>query len=212
MGRHESRSPGGVMRLTFLATATRINRGAAPPGPRPTPSSACRGCRKPCLSERKSESRGTRADQHYAWVRVPHRLEPALPLCSRRLRDGRIGRVEVHLPEVVVPSELQNDRRHDDYRYRIRRDLVAPDHNVHRERYQAGLPGDAHHDVEHIAREIRVRPERRVFPHHLVADGTPEGDARNPGSPGTPGLPASPCRGWDPRSPTAARACRSLSA
>src|ERR1039457_6110803 len=25
-----------------------------------------------------------------------------------------------------------------------------------------------------VMREIRVRPERRVFPHHLVADGTPE--------------------------------------
>src|ERR1022692_4320685 len=34
-----------------------------PPGPRPTPSSACRGCRKPWLFERKSGSRGTRADQ-----------------------------------------------------------------------------------------------------------------------------------------------------
>src|ERR1039457_3673965 len=180
MGRHESRSPGGVMRLTFLATATRINRGAVPPGPRPTPSSACRGCRKPCLSERKSESRGTRADQHYAWVRAPHRLEPALTLCSRRLRDGRIGRVEVHLPKVVVPGELQDDRRHDDYRYRIRRDLVTADHDVHRERDQAGLPDDAHYDVEHIAQEIRVRFKRGIFLHHLVADGTPEAPRPHP--------------------------------
>src|SRR5208337_2784223 len=82
----------------------------------------------------------------------------------------------LHFPfaQMIVPSELEDHRGHQNHREGDGGALELPKHEIERKDDQRNLPNNADSNVQGIAREVPVALKARIFGKNLLQYGSPQ--------------------------------------